>query len=281
MKFGVFMFPTDFSMGIVDLGRAAEQRGFESLWVPEHTHIPASRQSPWPGGPELPPEYSHSIDPFISLSAVAAVTTTLKLGTGVCLVIEHDAITLAKQISSLDYLSGGRFLFGVGGGWNREEMEDHGTDPSRRWKVLRERVQAMKQLWMQEEASYHGEFVNFDRAWQWPKPVQQPHPPVVVGGDGANTLKRVVEYGDEWMPIVGRGTPEHLPARIAELQRMAAEKGRGPIPVTAFGCPTRAEWVERLQAMGVQRCIFNVPSAPEDVVLRHLDHATEAMAAAV
>ena len=184
MQFGVLMFPTDFSIGVVDLARALEDRGYESLWFPEHTHIPADRQTPWPGGPNLPREYSHPLDPFVALGAAAASTARLKLGTGVCLVIERDPITLAKDVTSVDYVSGGRFLFGIGGGWNLEEMANHGTDPSKRWTILRERVLAMKQLWTEDVASYHGEHVNFDRVWQWPKPVQRPHPPIIVGGNG-------------------------------------------------------------------------------------------------
>ena len=277
MDFGVFTFPTDYTMDIVALGREAEQRGFESLWLPEHTHIPASRESPWPGGPELPREYSHCLDPFVALAAVAGATSRLRLGTGICLVVEHDPITLAKQISTLDHISGGRFLFGVGGGWNLEEMRNHGTDPARRFRVLRERVQAMKQVWTQDEASYHGEFVNFDRIWSWPKPVQRPHPPIVVGGDGANTLKRVADYGDEWMPIVGR-RDIGLAEKMAELNRLAGLKGRGPIPVTAFGVAADPREIERMRALGVHRCIFNLPNAGDDRVMPAFERLSGLMA---
>ena len=174
MKFGVYMFPTDYAIDPVSLGRAVEGHGFESLFVPEHTHIPASRRSPFPGGGELPKEYSHTLDPFVALGAVAAATERLMLGTGICLVIERDPITLAKEVASLDFISGGRVLFGIGGGWNREEMENHGTDPSRRWKVLRERIEAMQQIWTEEAAEYHGEFVDFDPIWQCPSPSRSP-----------------------------------------------------------------------------------------------------------
>jgi len=276
MQFGVTMFPTDFSIGVVELARALEERGFESMWVPEHTHIPASRESPWPGGAELPPEYSHSLDPFVALTAAAAVTTRLRVGTGVCLVIERDPITLAKEVASLDYVSGGRFLFGIGGGWNREEMRDHGTDPSRRWRVLRERIAAMKQIWMEDEASFHGEFVDFDRIWSWPKPVQKPHPPVMMGGDGPHTFQRVVAYADEWMPIVARGAMV-IADRMAELNRMAVEKGRGPIPVTAWGVRSRPEEIEQYEKAGIRRCIFALPSVPAGQVWPLLDRYTGAM----
>jgi probable F420-dependent oxidoreductase len=274
MQFGVFMFPTDFDMSIVDLARAAEDRGFESLWVPEHTHIPVSRRTPWPGGADLPHEYAHALDPFVALGAAAAVTTRLRLGTGVCLVIERDPIGLAKEVATLDYLSDGRFLFGIGGGWNFEEMENHGTDPARRWSILRERVMAIKHIWTHAEAEYHGALVNFDPIWQWPKPVQQPHPPIIVGGNGPRTLKRVIDYGDGWAPIIGRG-PE-LTDRMAELATLAAETGREPIPVTIFSLRgTVQETVERYHAAGASRFVFGLPPAGSDIVLRELDRLAD------
>src|SRR5215510_3238680 len=188
------MFPTRYSIGIVELARAVEERGFESLFVPEHTHIPTSRRSPWPGGADLPPEYRETLDPFLALTAAATVTERIRLGTGICLVVERDPITTAKEVATLDLLSGGRFLFGIGGGWNREEMENHGTDPKQRFKVMRERVLAMKEIWTKEEPSYRGRFVRFDPIWSWPKPVQRPHPPILIGGSGDRVLERVVEY---------------------------------------------------------------------------------------
>ncbi len=270
MQFGVSMFVTDISISPVELGRAVEERGFESLFLPEHTHIPVSRRSPWPGGPELPKEYWHSIDPFVALGAVAATTQRIKLGTGVCLVIERDPLTLAKEVASLDHISGGRFLFGIGGGWNYEEMENHGTNPKLRWKVLRERILAMKQIWTQDEAEFHGEFVDFDPIWQWPKPVQKPHPPILVGGSGPRTLQRVVEYGDGWMPIAGRG-PLPLSEKVAELNQLAAEAGRGPIEVTAFSGRPEPAALESYQAAGAARCVFGLPAGGADQVLPILD----------
>ncbi len=275
MKFGVTMFPADYAIPVTELGRAVEESGFESLLFPEHTHIPSSRRTPWPGGRELPLEYSHTLDPFVAMGAVAAVTKTLKVGTGICLVIQRDPITLAKEVASVDHLSGGRVLFGIGGGWNAEEMEDHGTKPSLRWKIMRERVLAMKELWTRDEASYHGQFVNFEPSWSWPKPVQKPHPPILVGGDGPRTLERVVEYGDEWMPIPGRGGT-NLGDRIAELQRMAKAAGRAPIPVTIFGCPPDPAAIEAFAAMGVSRCLFWLPPAPAEKCLPVLKSAAAA-----
>jgi probable F420-dependent oxidoreductase len=275
MKFGVEMFPTDYSISVTELARAAEDHGFESLFFPEHTHIPTSRRSPWPGGAELPREYSHTLDPFVAIGAAAAVTSTLKLGTGICLVIERDPITLAKEVASVDHVSNGRLLFGIGGGWNIEEMENHGTDGAKRWKILRERILAMKQIWTQDEAEYHGQFVNFDKIWSWPKPVQQPHPPIIVGGDGPHTFQRIIEYGDEWMPIPGRSqTP--LDQKMAELNRLAAEAGRGPIPVTLFGVRPDPATIDRYQQMGVNRLIFGLPSADADRVLPLLERCAEA-----
>ena len=274
MKFGVTIFPTDYSIGPAELARAAEERGFESLFFPEHTHIPTSRRTPWPGGGELPMEYSHSLDPFVALSAAATATEHLLVGTGVCLVIERDPITLAKEVASLDFISRGRLLFGIGAGWNLEEMENHGTNPPQRWKLMREQILAMKTIWTQDEAEFHGRFVNFDPIWSWPKPAQKPHPPVLVGGDGPHALQRVVEYGDGWMPItVVLQRP--LSDCIAELNRLAAEAGRGPIPVSVFGAASRLEVIQHYAELGVERCVFWLPPAPADKVLPLLDSYAE------
>jgi probable F420-dependent oxidoreductase len=274
MKFGITMFPADFAMDPVALGRAVEERGFDSLWFPEHTHIPTSRKSPWPGGPELPREYYHTYDPFVALAAVAATTTNLKLGTGICLVVERDPITTAKEVASLDLLSNGRFLFGIGGGWNLEEMENHGTDPNQRWKLMRERVLAMKEIWTQDEAEYHGKQVDFDPIWSWPKPAQKPHPPIFVGGQGPHTFQRVIEYGDAWLPILGRVRGD-IKEKIGELNDLAAEKGRGPIPVTAFGARPDEATIEEYEAAGLERCVFWLPPAQADEVMPVLERHAE------
>jgi probable F420-dependent oxidoreductase len=275
VKFGLAMFPTDYAIGAVELGRAAEEHGFESLWFPEHTHIPASRQTPWPGGAELPQEYWHTLDPFVALGAVAAATSHLRLGFGVCLVIERDPIITAKEVASLDHLSGGRVLFGVGGGWNLEEMANHGTARAVRWKLLRERVEAMKAIWTQDDAEHHGELVNFDPLWSWPKPVQKPHPPVIVGGNGPRTLDRVVRYGDGWMPIAGRATAD-FGDRIAELRRLAEAAGRDPdIPVSLFYARSQPEAIERARELGIDRLIFALPPAGRELVLPRIERLAE------
>src|SRR5262250_3754491 len=201
MKIGVTMFSTDYAIAPHELAREAEARGFESVWFPEHSHIPTSRKSPWPGGAELPKFYYDTYDPFIAMGAAAVATKTIKLGTGVCLVVQRDPIHTAKEVATVDRLSGGRLLFGVGGGWNAEEMENHGTAFKTRWRLLRERVLAMKEIWTEREASYQGEFVRFEKIWADPKPIQKPHPPVLIGGDGAGTFDRIIEFGDGWMPI--------------------------------------------------------------------------------
>jgi probable F420-dependent oxidoreductase len=279
MQFGVFIFPTEYTIDVVDLARAAEDQGFDSLWVPEHTHIPAERRSPWPGGAQLPREYSHALDPFLALTAAAAVTSRLRLGTGVCLVIERDPIITAKEVATLDHLSGGRCLFGVGGGWNLEEMANHGTDPATRWKLMRERILAMKQIWTHDEATFNGDFVHFDRIWSWPKPVQQPHPPIVVGGNGAHTLRRVVDYGDEWMPISRGADTTSIDERIPELARLAAAAGRNPIPISIFGLRPDPRSIDHWANLGVSRCIFGLPAAGPEEVMSRLKQCVEAMKA--
>jgi probable F420-dependent oxidoreductase len=277
MDYGVVMFPTEYSMAPDELGRALEERGFESLWFPEHTHIPASRQSPWPGGGDLPREYWSAYDPFVALMAAAGATRRLKLGTGICLVIERDPITTAKEVATLDRLSGGRVLFGIGGGWNAEEMENHGTAWKTRWKVLRERVLAMKAIWTQREASYRGDHVRFDRIWSDPKPAQKPHPPIIIGGDGATTFDRVVEFGDGWMPIL---RPHVNPVqRIPELRERLQQAGRDPgsAPVSIFFAPPKREALDALAAAGVQRAILGLPCEGRDAILPRLDAYAKVM----
>ncbi|HUZ86072.1 MAG TPA: LLM class F420-dependent oxidoreductase [Candidatus Baltobacterales bacterium] len=269
MKFGIAIFPTDYAISMTELGPAVEDRGFESLWVAEHSHIPASRESKWPGGADLPKQYWHSMDPFIALTVAAAATRKLLIATGICLVIQRDTIQTAKQVASLDFVSGGRFIFGVGAGWNREEMADHGTDFSTRWTLLREKVEAMKAIWTQDQAEYHGSMVDFGPMWAWPRPVQKPHPPIVLGGSGPKILERVVRYADGWMPNRG-----DVIERIPELQELAKAAGRSPIPVSYYPKPDAAE-IERLAKAGVERLIYYVPPDGRDVALAKLDELAE------
>ena len=274
MKIGAYMFSTDYSIRPDELARLLEERGFESMWVPEHTHIPASRRSPWAGGDELPKMYWHTYDPFVALTAAAAVTTKLKLGTGICLVIERDPIITAKEVASLDRLSNGRFIFGIGGGWNAEEMNNHGTRFATRWRLLREQILAMKEIWTKDEPEFHGEFVNFDKIWSYPKPVQQPHPPIIMGGDGATTFDRVVEFCDGWMPIGGRATQgPGLIEKINLLKQQAEDGGRDPasISITMFGARPDADQIHRMEEAGVDRVIFSLPSEEQDAVLPIID----------
>jgi len=265
MKFGVAIFPTDYAISMSELAPAAEQLGFESLWVAEHTHIPLSRQSPYPAGGDLPKHYFHTMDPFVALTVAAAATKTIKIATGICLLIERDPIHTAKETASLDLVSNGRLIFGVGGGWNREEMADHGTEFSTRWKLLRERVEAIKAIWTQDEPEYHGDMVDFGPMGSWPKPVQKPHPPVLLGGSGPKILERVVRYADGWMPNRG-----HAVERIPELQEMARAAGRGPIPVSYYPKAEASE-IERLAQSGVERCIWYVSPDGRDSALSKLE----------
>ena len=265
MKFGVAIFPTDYAIAMDEFAHAAEQSGFESLWVAEHSHIPTSRLSSRPSGGQLPQEYWHTMDPFVALTVAATASKTIRLGTGICLVIQRDPIHTAKEVASLDHVSNGRFDFGVGGGWNAEEMADHRTDFSRRWKVLRENVEAMKAIWTQEVSEYHGELVDFGPMWSWPKPVQKPHPPVILGGSGPKILERVVRYGDGWMP--NRGV---VIERIPELRSLAKAAGRGRIPVTVYP-RANAEDIERYARAGVDRCIYWVPPDGRDAALHKLE----------
>jgi probable F420-dependent oxidoreductase len=263
VKFGIAIFPTADLPDPVEIARMAQDRGFESLFFPEHTHIPASRETPYPAGGELPPEYSRTYDPFVALMAAAGATDRLRIGTGICLVIERDPIITAKQVASLDQLSAGRFMFGVGAGWNLEEMRNHGTDPAHRFGIMRERVQAMKAIWADDEASYHGRYVNFDRIWSWPKPVQTPHPPILVGGNGPRALDRVLALGDEWMP--NRVPDDELIPRFQELRRRAEEVGRS-IPITVAGMMRDPRRIERFERDGVHRSLFYLPATTHEDV---------------
>ena len=268
------IFPTADSAQPVELAREIEARGFESLWFPEHTHIPVSRDTPYPAGGDLPDEYRRIYDPFVALTAAAVVTERLLVGTGICLVVERDPITTAKEVATLDRISGGRFMFGIGAGWNREEMANHGTDPKRRFGLMRERVAAMKAIWADEEASFHGTHVDFDPIWSWPKPVQRPHPPILVGGNSDGALARAVEIADEWIP-----NPETrlsvLAERIGELERLAAEAGRERLPVTFYGVKPDAPSLERYRDAGVDRAIFYLPPLRLRELQDLLDHYME------
>lgn len=277
MQFGLTMFPADFAMRVDDLAREAETRGFDSLWLPEHTHIPASRRSPWPGGPELPKEYWHTHDLFVALAAAAAVTRRLKVCSGICLLVERDPITTAKEVASLDVLSNGRVMFGIGGGWNAEEMENHGTEFKTRWKLLRERVEAMKKIWTEDKAEYHGEFVNFEPIWSWPKPMQKPHPPIFLGGHTPQALQRVVRYCDGWLPIPVRAGD--LAAQIKDLHRRAAQAGRDPgsISIATYGSPADEGVIQQYREIGVGHYIFGLPPAPKETVLPLLDRYAAVM----
>ena len=275
MRIGALIFPTDLSISPAVLARELEDRGFESLWVTEHTHIPTSRKTPWPGGAPLPDEYRRTLDPFVALTAAAAVTKSLRLGTGICLVAQHHPINLAKTVASLDLVSGGRVDFGIGVGWNVDEMEHHGVSPSRRRSQARENVLAMQQLWTQEEASFDGEFVHMSPSWMWPKPVQKPHPRVLMGGAGGPiTFRHVVEYCDGWMPIHGRRS---IFEKLPQLHAAAEAAGRDPktIDLGVFGCPPKPDVIESYRDIGVTRCVLGLPPAPADVVLPVLDSYTE------
>jgi probable F420-dependent oxidoreductase len=274
MKYGLAMFPTDYSITPVQLAREAEARGFESLWFPEHSHIPASRRTPFPAGGDLPKQYYDVFEPFIGLAAAAAVTTRLRLATGVCLVVQRDPIQTAKDVATLDRVSDGRFLFGIGAGWNAEEMENHGTVYRTRLSLMRERVLAMKAIWTQSKAEYHGKFVSFDPIMTWPKPVQKPHPPVLVGGGWPGGARRAIEYGDGWMPI---HIPRHLLKRIPEFWRDAEDAGRKreSLELTIFGALPDEKELDGLRAAGAARAVFMLPAEAADKILPRLDSLAE------
>ena len=270
MRIGTYYFSTDYGMDPGELARAVEDRGFASLYFPEHTHIPASWRTRLPEMEELPKQYSHLHDPFVALSFAAAATSRIKLGTGICLIAQRDPIVTAKAIASLDTLSGGRFVLGIGGGWNVQEMEHHGTRYDQRFKIVEERVQAMKQLWTQEAGEFHGEHVDFEPAWSYPKPLQKPHPPVILGGDSDHTLRRVVDYCDGWLPFGHGFDPE---ARLGRLREFAEEAGRDPaeLSVTLFSFPPDPAAIEQQRKGGVDEILLEVPTESRDETLAHLD----------
>jgi probable F420-dependent oxidoreductase len=266
------MFPTDYAIQPVALAQAAEERGFESLFFPEHTHIPASRATPFPAGTDLPRQYWHTHDPFVALGACAAVTKTLRLGTGICLVIERDAITLAKEVASLDMISEGRVILGIGAGWNREEMENHGASYKNRWKIVREKVLAMREIWKAEEAEFHGEFVDFDPIWSYPKPVQEGGPPIWIGANSKWVFDRVADYADGWMPIggMGSGNMELLTAALEAKGRKVED-----LELALFGAPTDYDQLAGRIEQGFDELVFTLPDAEADTILPMLDELAE------
>src|SRR5215469_8230215 len=273
MQFGAAIFFTDYSMAPAELASALEERGFESLWAPEHSHIPASRKTPYPGGGDLPKEYYDVMDPFVTLAAAAAATKTLKVATGICLVQQRDVIQTAKLVATIDQVSGGRFLFGIGGGWNQDEMENHGTVFETRFKRVRESIEAMKEVWTKAEAEYHGEIVNFDPMIARPKPVQKPHPPIHVGGAFPHGARRAIRYGDGWIP--GGDIRDVLP----KFRDMARDAGRDPasIEITSFAVGEDPDRVKRLAEMGVARVVPMFPPEKADTVLPIVDRWTKIM----
>ncbi|MGH6887595.1 MAG: LLM class F420-dependent oxidoreductase [Rhizomicrobium sp.] len=274
MKFGAAIFFTEHSIGPIELARALEERGFESVWAPEHSHIPVSRKTPYPGGGELPKEYYEVMDPFATLAAAAAATSRLSVATGICLVQQRDVIQTAKLVASLDRISNGRFLFGIGGGWNREEMENHGTVFETRFQRVRESIEAMKEIWTKPEAEYHGDIVRFDPIFAWPKPVQKPHPPILVGGGFPQGARRAIRYGDGWLPIIGATELEKI---LPQFQAMLKESGRKPsaVPISAWNAKLEAGSIRRFRDLGVERIVTTLPPAGREKVLPILDRCAE------
>ncbi len=271
MLFGTMLYSTDYAMRPDEFAVACEERGFESVWFPEHTHIPASRRTPFPGQGPLPQDYWHMHDPFIALTAAAIATKTIKVATGVCLITERDPIVTAKAVASLDFLSNGRFLFGIGAGWNAEEMENHGTAFADRWKVLEERIEAMKACWTQDDSVYHGKHVNFDAIWSWPKPVQRPHPPIIMGAASSWGRERVAQYCDGWVPLPAQ--MKNIAAELADLETRLIRHGRqlSDIEISFFWVPTDADELKRYRDLGVHRAIMACPADSKDATLKLLD----------
>ncbi len=274
MEFGASIFFTDYSISPAALAVAMEERGLDSLWAAEHSHIPVPRQTPPPGGGELAKRYYDVMDPFVTLSVAAAVTKRLKVGTGVCLVIQRDTIQTAKQVASIDQVSGGRFLFGIGGGWNREEIENHGTQFPTRMKKMREQIEAMKQIWTQPKPEYHGDLVEFGTMMTWPKPVQKPHPPVLLGGAFPWAARRAIRYGDGWYPNASSGNPDEYMPRF---RQMATEAGRDPnsLPITIGGSPEDADRLKHFRDLGAVGVNISLPAENADAILPILDRWAE------
>lgn len=276
MQLATTIFPTAYAIEPADLAVALEERGFESVWVAEHSHIPASRATPWPGGTDLPQWYYDTMDPFVWLTAAACATTKLKVATGILLVVQRDPIHTAKSITSLDRISQGRLMIGVGGGWNAEEMNNHGTPFEGRWKLLRERIEAMKTIWTEDEATYHGEHGRFDRIIQNPKPLQNPHPPIHVGGAPPGGIRRAIRYGNGWMPILGRGEDDLVAMnRALEDAAKSAGRERDELELSVFAAPGDPEFVKQARDAGVDRAIFGLPSVGRDELLPILDRLAQ------
>ncbi len=275
MKIGLYLVLTDASMPVVDLARAIEERGFESIWVPEHSHIPTTGSTPYPGRGPVTRDFARTLDPFVTLAAAASVTTRIKLGTGICLLIQRDTIHTAKTVATLDHLSGGRVLFGVGGGWNKPEMENHGCTYATRFARLEEQLQALKAIWTEDEAQFHGKYVDFDAMWCWPKPVTRPHPPIFIGGETDHTLKRIVKYADGWLPRVR--DPGLVLAGIGRLRAFARDAGRNErsIAISAFGLSAKHETIQPFRDAGVDRAILALTAGSTDDMLRRLDRYAE------
>ncbi len=274
MELGVYIFPTDTTIDPATLARAVEERGFESLWFPEHSHIPTSRETPWGGqkdAPPLPEMYWRTNDQFVSLMAAASATSTLKVGSGITLVAQRDPIWLAKQVATVDRLSGGRLLFGIGYGWNKEEMAHHGVAYTERRALLREKVLMMRELWTREVAAFEGELIRLEESWAWPKPMQQPHPPIIMGGAaGPKTFAHIMEFCDGWMPVYGR---HPIADKLGDMARAAELADRDPatVEVGVFSAPRDEAKLAELAALGVSRALFSLPSAAPEVVLEKLD----------
>jgi probable F420-dependent oxidoreductase len=267
MDIGIATFITDEGIRPDVLAAAVEERGFSSLQIAEHSHIPASRETPYPGGGELPRIYYRTLDPFVALTAAAVATSNLKLGTGIALIQQRDVIHTAKEVASLDLVSRGRFLFGIGVGWNREEMRNHGTDPRTRGALVDEQLAALKRIWTQDEAEFHGKYVNFDPIFAWPKPVQKPHPPIYIGGQGPAALKRLAEFGDGWLPHAG--TP---PEELRRVRQLLADQGKTDLAISAFGASADEELLRGLAGGGVDEATLFLNTEPEAETLAQLDH---------
>ena len=277
MRYGITMFPTDQAIDPIQLGRAAEDRGLDSIWFPEHTHIPVRRLTPAPAGEPLAEEYKRSLDPFVTMAAIAGATERIRVGTGIALVAQRDPIVMAKEVASLDLVSRGRVDLGVGFGWNKEEMEDHGVDYKVRREIVREKVLAMKALWTEDEAGFQGDHVSFAPSWSWPKPVQKPHPPILIGGGaGPRLFGAIADYADGWIPIGGAGLREAIP----QLRRAAEEVGRDPteLQVIPFGSMPEPGKIDYFAGLGVSEIVFRIPPEPADVVLPLLDQIQAVLA---